>query len=225
MVAFVLLTLLCQARADNYTAAGDSGTDNRNAAPNLDGACTDDDEAGTNATPSEIFAGFAFLRRIDERLIKAFDKAWQVSGDGTTGREGVVLIFRTEDGSYRGISQGFTSEYERFTFSWKPNALAIVHTHPNRCDPTPSSQDKRVADTLGVPIFTITIHGMFVYNPATRATSKVINDLDWLKLSKWQQTDPKLLGRAIKTPGPCSQGSRSDGSPFSNQPGIPMHLR
>lgn len=131
---------------------------------------------------------------IDQRIIKEFDKAWRASGDGTNGREGVVLIFRMEDGSYRGISQGFTNEYQKFTFKWNPAAVAIVHTHPNSGDPKPGEQDKRVADKYGVPNFTITMSGMYVYNPATKKTSKVLNGLDWLKLSTYPDELKRWLG-------------------------------
>jgi hypothetical protein len=47
-----------------------------------------------------------------------------------------------------------------------------------------------VADRYGVPIFTITISGMYMYNPATKQTSKVLEGLDWLdpiNLSRWAQ--------------------------------------
>lgn len=124
---------------------------------------------------------------IDQRIIKEFDKAWRASGDGTNGREGVVLIFRMADGSYTGRSQGFTNQYERFTFKWRPNAVAIVHTHPNSSDPKPAEQDQRVADKYGVPNFTITISGMYVYEPATRKTRKVVDGLDWLDPSRWTE--------------------------------------
>ena len=124
---------------------------------------------------------------IDQRIIKEFDNAWRASGDGTNGREGVVLIFRMADGSYTGRSQGFTNQYERFTFKWSPNAVAIVHTHPNSNDPKPAEQDQRVADKYGVPNFTITINGMYVYEPATRKTRKVVDGLDWLDPSRWTE--------------------------------------
>jgi hypothetical protein len=95
-----------------------------------------------------------------------------------------------EGGSYTGRSLGFTNEYGKFTFKWNPAAAAIIHTHPNRDDPKPSEHDRRVADNYGVPIFTITISGMYMYSPATRQTSKVLDGLDWLdpvNLSRWAQ--------------------------------------
>lgn len=131
---------------------------------------------------------------IDKRIIKEFDKAWHDSADGTNGREGVVLIFRMEDGTYIGKSQGFTNQYKEFTFKWNPAALAIVHTHPNSCDPRPSEQDKRVADKYGVLNITITVSGMYVYDPATKKTSKVLNGLDWLIPSTYPDELKRWLG-------------------------------
>lgn len=135
---------------------------------------------------------------IDQRLIKKLDDAWRYSGCGTNNREGVVLIFRMKDGTYNGKAQGFTNEYNKFTFIWNPAALAIVHTHPNTCDPRPSKQDRRVADKYGVLNFTVTLSGMYVYDPATKTTSKVLNGLDWLNpstLSRWiQQTARSVKG-------------------------------
>ena len=117
----------------------------------------------------------------DSGVFVEFDKAWRNSIDGRSNRESVVLIFRTHDGSYRGELQHFTNEYLRARFKWNPAAIAIVHTHPDRCDPRPSEEDKRIANKYGVPNFTITNSGMYVYDPATRRTSKVFDDLDWLK--------------------------------------------
>jgi hypothetical protein len=92
-----------------------------------------------------------------------------------------------EDGSYRGKTLGSTGEYQKITFRWTPAAVAIVHTHPNAHDPRPSEQDQQVAKRYDVPIFTITIRGMYVYDPATRITGKVLDGLDWLDLHKWTQ--------------------------------------
>jgi len=82
---------------------------------------------------------------------------------------------------------GSTNEYKRFTFAWHPAAVAIVHTHPNSADPKPCSEDLAVADKHGVPVFTITSRGMYVYDPGTRKISKVMQGLDWLDQSSWSK--------------------------------------
>ena len=159
-----------------------------------------DSSSITSNSSSRITHCSGVLRKIDEGLTKEFVKAWNLSDDGTSGREGVVLIFRMGDGSYTARSLGFTNQYQRFTFKWNPAALAIVHTHPESCDPKPSEQDRRIADQLGVPNFTISIYGMYVYDPATRKTNKVMYRLDWLEPSKlaremWRSLESSLQGK------------------------------
>ncbi|HSE37581.1 MAG TPA: hypothetical protein VLG74_09785 [Blastocatellia bacterium] len=128
----------------------------------------------------------SWLAALDDGASREFEKAWFLSGDGTTAREGVLLIFRMSDGSYRAKLQPLTNQYRQCTFRWNPAAIAIVHTHPNSCDPKPAEQDRQVADKYGVPNFTITIRGMYVYDPATKKTSKLMNGLDWLNLPSIQ---------------------------------------
>ena len=139
--------------------------------------------SGEVSTPSgpSLLAAHGWIANPDEAVTREFVRAWLVSGDGTTNHEGVVLIFRMADGSYRAKLQPFSNQYRRCTFVWNPAAIAIVHTHPNSCDPNPAEQDKRLADKYRVPNFTITISGMYVYDPATRMTSKLLDGLDWLK--------------------------------------------
>jgi hypothetical protein len=47
-----------------------------------------------------------------------------------------------------------------------------------------------LADRFGVPIFTITHLGMYVYDPDTRKISKVKDRLDWLESAKWNHNRP-----------------------------------
>jgi hypothetical protein len=152
----------------------------------------------TSGSSTGIARGAGFLRKIDKRVVQQFENAWRDSIDGESNKEGVVLMFRMADGSYKGMSQGFSNEFRKFTFKWNPAALAIVHTHPNSCDPKPSEQDRRVADQYGVPNFTISVHGMYVYDPATKKTTKVMNGLDWLDLSKLTQEMSRVLESSLQ---------------------------
>jgi hypothetical protein len=116
-----------------------------------------------------------------DEVLHAFEKAWSYTANGTKDSESVVLIFRMEDGTYKGEWQGYTNEKYKFTFRWQPTAVAIVHTHPNNRSPEPEGDDRQVARKYGVPIFTITNRGLFVYDPRADRTYKVRNSLDWLK--------------------------------------------
>jgi hypothetical protein len=127
------------------------------------------------------------LNKVNDNVVVEFKKAWRVSKSGTLNIEGVVLVFQNLDGSYYGKSQGTTNQYKAFTFVWDPAAIAIVHTHPNSSDPRPQQEDLRIADRFGVPIFTITSRGMYMYDPATKKITRVMNGLDWLEYPRGYQ--------------------------------------
>ena len=124
--------------------------------------------------------------RIDRSIIKEFEKAWAVSSAGASNLEGLVLIFRMLDGSYKAKSQGNTNQFKRFSFKWVPNAVAIVHTHPTSIDPRPSPEDQEISIKLGVPVYTITTRGMFLFNPKTGKITKIMDGMDWLDHTKWR---------------------------------------
>ena len=76
---------------------------------------------------------------------------------------------------------------QQFSFAWTAAILAVVHTHPNRTDAKPLREDLRLADRFGIPVFTITLRGMYVYDPYTKKTSRVQDGLDWLESSRRKQ--------------------------------------
>lgn len=132
------------------------------------------------------------IARIDAAAANEFRKAWHVSRNGSDGFEGLVLVYPIHDGSISAISQGKSDEQKEFTFAWTANIIAVVHTHPNGVDPKPCGEDLRLADRFGVPVFTITQRGMYVYDPETRKISMVQEGLDWLHSSKWDHTRQAL---------------------------------
>ena len=131
-------------------------------------------------------ADFA-VSTFDKPIIESFSKAWRRVGNGTLSEESVVLILRMVDGGYSARDLGQTHEHKQFTFRWHPATIAIVHTHPNSSSPKPQEEDLLVADKYRVPIFTITSRGMYVYDPTTKKISKVMDNLDWLEISKWKK--------------------------------------
>ena len=122
---------------------------------------------------------------MNPQLIHEFDKAWQAAGQGKANTERAVLIFRKLDGSLVAEGQGYTNEFDSLSFKWNPAAIAIVHTHRNYDGAEPSPKDKELANKLGVPIFTITSRGMYVYDPESRDVIQLQDGLDWLDASKW----------------------------------------
>lgn len=203
MLIIIFAASVSHGQTARSTGVCHSRTDYRDAEANTDRNGTDYDLASMNSR-ARISTDFEFLTNVDEGLLKEFEKAWRASGAGVNPYESVVLIFRQADGSFSGRSQGFSNEYHKFSFKWIFNALAIVHTHPDASDPKPGEQDKRVADKYCVPNFTITRRGMYVYDPATKKTSKVFNGLDWLKISTYPDDLKRWLGsgrRRVHTPG------------------------
>ena len=127
------------------------------------------------------------LSKIDAPILTEFHKAWHRSGNGMCDVESVILVFSNPDGSYRAQSLKPTNEVRQVTFRWNPETIAVIHTHPNNSNPEPADQDMALANRFGVPIFTITLRGMFMYDPDTKKVSKIKDGLRWLDASSWKQ--------------------------------------
>lgn len=137
------------------------------------------------------------LAIFDDRIVADFREAWHRAGCGSLPYESVVLILKMKDGSFSAQMPGMTHQYKRFTFTWHPATVAIVHTHPNGSSSFPEGDDLETADKYKVPVFTITSRGMYVYDPLTRKTSKVFDGLSWLEDGTWQKFHAQLASRAM----------------------------
>ena len=166
----------------------------------LNRAISNADTVVTTGASSRVTIGLRMLSKVDQDLIDQFKKAWAISKAGFDSREGLVMVFLRQDGRYIGRSPGATNEFDQVSFKWDPAAIAIVHTHPNTISARPSSIDELAAERLGVPVYTITNRGMYVYNPTTMRTTRVMNDLDWLEPSKWAT-------RVLRHPTPVDEYS------------------
>src|SRR5215831_1748116 len=166
---------------------------------------------------------------MNSQVIQEFDKAWQAACQGIANTERAVLIFRRVDGSLVAEGQGSTNQFERLSVKWNQAAIAIVHTHRNHDDAEPSEPDKKVANKLGVPIFTITSRGMYVYDPEMKKVVKVQDGLDWLDVSKWsidpspviaphgQSTDQKADSSAVAGMDNHCEEAQESGDPATAQ--------
>lgn len=125
------------------------------------------------------------LSRIDEAATQEFKKAWRAVGAGADSIEAVVLLYKNIDGSLMARSLPLTYEFKAFGFGWNPAIIGVVHTHPNTSGSQPQPEDKRLADRFGVPVFTLTSRGMFIYDPDTRKVSLIQDGLDWLNQDSW----------------------------------------
>jgi len=191
-VSIVLLSSVAAAQ----TAAPLQVAKNSSAFCDLNRAFANSDTVVTTGASSRVTLGLRMLNKVDEDLVNQFRKAWAISKAGCDSREGLVMVFLMRGGRYMGRLVGATNEFAEVTFKWDPASIALVHTHPNGINARPSSIDELAAEKLGIPIFTITNRGMYVYNPTTMRTTRVMNDLDWLEPSKWAirvQKHPTLL--------------------------------
>lgn len=143
-------------------------------------------EASTTQ-PTIFSADYAISKFSSSGVVNAFQRAWRRTGNGVSSSEGLVLILRMTNGTYSAREMGATNEYKKFSFAWHPATIAVVHTHPNSSDPKPQDHDIALADKYRVPVFTITSRGMFVYDPTTKKTSMIREDLEWLDQRKWVQ--------------------------------------
>ena len=159
------------------TSNSDTGREkNRDQASHI---ATNQNDAITKSRASFV------VSRIDEQVVREFERAWDKSKHGILLHEALVLIFRMPDDSIRAVPGGHTNEAYRFTFEWNQAIIAIVHTHPNKSNPEPQGPDLLIADKFGVPMFTITRGGMYLYDAVTKNITKVQDGLDWLKPTSW----------------------------------------
>jgi hypothetical protein len=135
------------------------------------------------------------LSTFDKPIIDKFREAWQRAANGTSPRESVVLILKMADGSYSARMPSPTNQYKSFTFAWHPATIAIVHTHPNGSPPRPEDGDIAAANRYKVPIFTLTMQGMFVYDPTTRKSSRILFGLEWKEDAAWEKIRERLASR------------------------------
>ena len=150
---------------------------------------------------------------MNPQVIQEFNKAWQAAGLGIRNTERAVLIFRKTDGSLVAEGQGSTNQFASLSVRWNPAAIAIVHTHRNNDGAEPSPPDKEVANKLGVPIFTITSRGMYVYDPEMKRVVKMQDGLDWLDASKWTTDHSPVIaphGQSIDQKADSSAGASTE---------------
>lgn len=153
--------------------------------------------ADSRVEPGKAVLPFDFSL-MNKVMLEEFGNAWGISKNGTIGSEGVVLAYANPDGSYRVRGLRPSNEFQRFTFQWEEGIIAVFHTHSRGVDPRPSNDDIIVADRHNVLMFTLTLRGMYVYDPQTRKTSLVMCGLDWLNAAKW--TDKLSMQMAAVSP-------------------------
>jgi hypothetical protein len=126
------------------------------------------------------------ITTFNDEVVSEFRKAWESVHNGNMPYECVILILRTATG-FQVRRLRLTYEHKKSTFAWHPGIVAVIHTHPNDCPSAPQPDDIKIAEERGVPMFTLSNRGMFVYDPKTKRTSKVMDGVLWLDIANWEK--------------------------------------
>ena len=106
------------------------------------------------------------------------DSGWSLNGPF----ERAAFVIQQSDGSI--ACQCWPSRHsylaETFRGFIPPNTIAIVHTHPVEF-PKPSRKDKDEATRLGIPIYVLTIRGVYKAVPGVRNTATVADQQTWYR--------------------------------------------
>jgi RHS repeat-associated protein len=122
----------------------------------------------------------------DSHNLERMYELWASAGFGQkeTERAG----FLTENsGQYGCQAWPWSAAYRKEVWpKGKPlprGVIAVVHTHPNKADPKPSTGDRASAAKVGLPFYTVTRSGIYKYDPTTRATTRE-EDSSWVQRAK-----------------------------------------
>ena len=130
-------------------------------------------------------APIELIQRMDAAAVREFERAGTLAHGGTVDMEVVVLVVRAANGTYTARVQPLSNHHKRGSFRFHSGVAAVFHTHPNSCHTQPSRSDRKLADRIRVPIATMTRRGLFVYDPMTRKTTKLMPRLEWLDAANW----------------------------------------
>ena len=106
------------------------------------------------------------------------DSGWSLNGPF----ERAAWVVQQVDGSI--ACQCWPSKHsylsESFNGPKPPNTIAIVHTHPVAF-PKPSNQDQLEATRLGIPIYVITIKGVYKAMPGVSKIATIVERQAWIR--------------------------------------------
>jgi len=135
-------------------------------------------------TDANAFAPFD-LRRVNDDVVDALRKAWELAEYGRSAKEAGVVIVEEPNGRYSARVQSSNDLRFQVRLDILPGTVAVFHTHPNSSGYEPSVVDRKNADQLQIPTFTMTDRGLWGYNPKTRKISQVFPFRSWLEHRNW----------------------------------------
>lgn len=117
----------------------------------------------------------------NQQVLVAMQKAWALTGNGTSGMEaGFVLTGTPTDFNIEWLPL-FTGDINRIAFNptLLTGAFAVFHVHPNGTGPDLSTPDKNLANQFNVDIYSESSQGLFGYNPADKSDTQLADFLQW----------------------------------------------
>lgn len=139
------------------------------------------------------------VRARDSSLAGHLRRAWMAVERGHSNREAAVLIIASRAdagaGRWRAVPVFDAAGYRTIRLEIPTGTLAILHTHPNHLGAEPSPADRRNADLLDIPTYTLTDRGVWRYDPRTRRSERVMYRLNWLESSSWEKYLEEQGGR------------------------------
>jgi len=106
------------------------------------------------------------------------ESGWSLNGPW----ERAAFVIQHPDGSI--ACQCWPSKHtylaESFTGFVPEGTIAIVHTHPVQY-PRPSEQDKQEATRLGIPIYVLSIEGVYKAIPGVRDATTIVRRQAWIR--------------------------------------------
>jgi hypothetical protein len=113
-------------------------------------------------------------------VIRAMKAAWMQTAAGTTLFEASFRL----DGNlsdYKVVDTPVSNEMMKQKVWVIPGkTFAVFHVHPTSKTPTPSLNDRNVADKYGLKVYTMHRLGLYEYDPVTKKTTKLRDGLDWV---------------------------------------------
>ena len=182
MIAVVVLSTLLSTQS--AFAANPAGTDTEGAVESESFGYS-----ARSATPNKVIAEIekesSAALSSDPHVRGILNTLWRLSKFGSTCEERGAWIVRQADGSYSCLQVPATHQCDALTFSpLRPiNAVAFVHTHPNRSAGARENDlnDQLAAHRIGLPMYTLHRMGLWEYDPRTGVTEQQIGPMGWQK--------------------------------------------
>jgi len=107
----------------------------------------------------------------DAAALACADKVY-VQGQlaGLSNGEAGASVYRDASGRYHCHTITSSIAGGAVDIRLHPDAIAILHTHPLRTQPSPSSIDAALAKRLGIPVYTLQPEGVFRVDRTGRVT-------------------------------------------------------